>query len=250
MSLRSFRLCLPIRILSIALSTILMYVSSVSAFAGMEEQEEMIYEKWEQVSSLRAQGQYAEAIRLLDDIIKEYTNSEEILRRAYNFTIHTLLLMEDEQAATEKAREALERFHDLAADPIEFPPVLNRTYNELRAEMFGTLTIAKPEGGRVFLGKDFRGEIPLQLNLVRVGSYSLTVSKSGYYDYEESIMIDPSGKHVLEVSMDRQRNKRWWLYRVGPAVVAGVVLALTLGGRGEGTAAPQPLPEPPAPPTH
>jgi len=215
----------------------------------MEEQEEMIYEKWEQVSSLRAQGQYVDAIRLLDDIIEEYTDSEEILRRAYNFVIHTFLLMEDEQTAAEKAREALERFPDLAADPAYFPAVLNRTYNELRAEMFGTLMIAKPEGGRVFLGEDFRGEIPVQLDLVRVGSYSLTVTKSGYYDYEESIKIDPSGKHVLEVSMDRQRNKRWWLYRVGPAVVAGVILALTLGGGGEGTAEPQPLPEPPPPPT-
>jgi hypothetical protein len=228
---------------------VLFYISSYTSIARGAAQQEQIYQKWELVSSLRARGEFDEAIQLLDSIINQYSESDEILRRAYNDIVFTFILMKDDASAVSKAREGLERFADLVADPVEFPPRVNEIYNRLRAEMFGTLEITKPGGCRIFLGEEFMGETPLRLDLVRVGSYDLMVTKSGYHDYTETISIDPSGKHIMEVSMDRRRNKRWWIYRIGPAVAAGVLLAVTLGGGGGGgTAQPEPLPEPPAPP--
>ncbi|UCF05138.1 MAG: PEGA domain-containing protein [bacterium] len=227
---------------------VLFLISSYASVARGAAQEQ-IYQKWELVSSLRARGEFNEAIQLLNNIINQYSESDDILKRAYNHIVFTFLLMKEDASAIAQAREGLEQFADLVADPVEFPPRVNEIYNQLRSEMFGTLEITKPGDCRVFLGEEFKGETPLKLDLIRIGSYELMVTKSGYYDYKETIRIDPSGKHILEVSMDRRRNKRWWFYRIGPAVAAGIILAVTLGGAGgEGAPQPEPLPEPPAPP--
>ncbi|NIO02251.1 MAG: PEGA domain-containing protein [Candidatus Latescibacteria bacterium] len=235
------------RLLSIVLAVTLVFPS----FVFGADQEESIVQKWDEVSSLRLNGEYDRAIEILNQIIEEYSNSEEILRHAYNQLVSTLLLKGDEENAGEKAQEAVLIFPDLEADPISFPPRMNEMYAQLRSELYGSLTITKPKECRIFLDDDFKGETPLHLELVRAGEYNLMVTKSGYHDYSESIHVDPNAKLNLEVSMDRQRNKRWWLYRIGPAVLTGVLLAVGLSIAGEEgqPAEEQPLPLPPPPPT-
>lgn len=247
----NLRASAPFRTIAILLS-ISFVVAFVMPAAGYGQQaEETIYQKWEEIASLRAKGEFAQAIEILNAMITDYANSKEILKRAYNNLVFTYFKMGDEENAVAKSREALEQFPDISADIIEFPPIVQNTYDQLRSEMYGFVTIRKPEEGRAFLNEDFVGETPLQLNLVRVGQYTLTVTKSGFHDYSEIIQVDPSGKHNFEISMDRQRDKKWWLYRIGPVALAGALITyFAVSAGGDETPAPEPLPEPPAPPTN
>lgn len=247
----TLRASIPFRSIITLLSVafIVTFVMPIPAYC--QEVEETIYQKWEEIASLRARGEFTEAIEILNGIITEYANSEEVLRHAYNHLVFTYLKMGDEENAVTKAREALEQFPNISADTIEFPEYVQNTYDQLRLEMFGSVTIRKPEESRVFLNEDFAGETPLQLELVRAGQYTLLVTRSGFHDYSEVIRVDPGGKHNFEISMDRQRDKKWWLYRIGPIALAGALIGyLALSAGGEEIPAPEPLPEPPPPPTH
>jgi tetratricopeptide (TPR) repeat protein len=215
-------------------------------------QEDDIYELWEEITSLRAQGEYDRAIELLNRMLTEHSGDDDILKRAYNELVFTQFKKGDAEAATMTARQALERYSDLAVSTAQFPARLNETYNDLRKEMFGSLTISKPESTMVYLDDAFTGTAPFSIELLRAGEYNLRATKKGYNEYTELITIDPSGKHSLELSMERQKDTKWWLYRIGPAVLVGVLAAFALaGGSGdEAQPEPEPLPEPPAPPTN
>ena len=217
-------------------------------------QEESIVALWDRIGKHRTDAEYDRAIELINQIIQEYTNSDEILRRAHNELVNTIQQKEEDWYAPEvkeKAREALARFPDLDADETYFHPDQNRLYDQLRRQMFGLLKIDKPVGCRVILNDELVGVTPLQIDLIKVGTHNLTLTKSGYHDNSATIQIGPDEQKFLEMSLDRQRNKRWWLYRVGPAVLAGVALAVGLGLSGDDSVPPEeaePLPEPPPPP--
>jgi hypothetical protein len=220
--------------------------------ASWSAQEEPIYQKWEEVSSLRAAGQFERAVEILNSIIQEYSNSDDVLRLAYNNLVYTYYVAGDATSEGTAAREALAKFPDLRADDTQFPPVLNDQYERLRREMFGSLVIAKPERARVFLDETYKGEAPIRLPLVPIGSHVLEVAKSGYHDYTQSVEVEPNLIRELEVSLKRQKDVWWWVTRVGVptlAVAAGVTVALIAGYEGGTPAEPEPLPTPPAPPT-
>jgi tetratricopeptide (TPR) repeat protein len=220
--------------------------------AGLASQEtnEQIYDRFERVSSLRSQGQYDKAIEVLQEIIAEYSKSDEVLRRAYCDLVFTLMSKPDPEGATQSAREALLRFPDLTADPVYFPPRVNELYDQLRNELYGALHVqSKPDSCRVFLGEQFVGVSPLHLEYVRVGDYAMNLSKSGYKDEASPLRIEPGSPTSVQLSLQRERDKKWWLWRVGPGVaLAGVLVYLGLSGE-EAAAAAEPLPGPPSPPT-
>lgn len=207
---------------------------------------EAIYQKWEEVSSLRTQGQFDRAIAVLQEIIVDYADSEEILRRAYNDLVFTYYLNHDAEGASNQARIALEHYPDLAADAVAFPPRVNETYDQLRREMFGSVTITKPKEAQVLLDGELQGETPLHLDLLRVGQHDLKVVKAGHRDYTESIFVDPNGRHVFEISMDRDRSMGWWLARGALVVGAGVLVAAVASSGEESSTSP--LGDPPPPP--
>ena len=214
-------------------------------------QGEDLYQKWEEVSSLRATGQFEKAIEVLKGIIQEYSDTDEVLRLAYNNLVYTYYVANDAASQEAAAREALVRFPDLRADDVRFPATINEGYERLRGEMFGSLVINKPIGARVFVDGNHKGDTPITLPLVPVGRHELLVSKSGYTDHTEAVDIGPGVVRQLEVSLDRQKDKWWWLTRVGApvaALAAGIALAFTAGGDEGTTPEPQPLPEPPPPP--
>ncbi len=218
---------------------------------AQQQEDDSIYQKWEEISSLRFNGEFDRAIALLNDIISEYSDSEDVLRQAYNNLVFTHITKRDEPNAESSARQALERFPDLTADELTFTPQVNVTYDRLRKEMFGSLTIRKPEEARVFLDTVHKGDTPLVLAYVPVGQHTLVLTRSGYKDYTETIQVQPDDKLNLSLSMSRDRDKKWWLWRVGAVAVAGVLLAVGLSG-GEDDAPPEPtaLSEPPEPPTN
>ncbi|MBN1164845.1 MAG: PEGA domain-containing protein [Candidatus Krumholzibacteriota bacterium] len=212
-------------------------------------QDDDLYKKWEEIISLRARGEFDRAIEMLNGIITKFSGREEVLRLAYNHLVYSYFLKNDQSGARDKARLALEEFPDLEADVINFPSRMNQIYDGLRREMFGSLSITKPEGCSVFLDDRYIGDTSLHLPLVKEGRYTLKLTKNGYNEYRENIIVLPDGKHNLEISLERQRNKRWWLYRAGPAALALLAGLLLLGGEDARPVEPLPLPEPPDPPT-
>lgn len=209
-----------------------------------------IYERFEAASSLRSQGKYGDAAELLRGIITEFAQSDEILRRAYSDLVFTLLTMQDERGAEEAARQGLDRYPDITADPIFFPPRVSELYDDLRNQMYGALNVvSRPESCRVLLGDGFVGTAPLNIQYVRVGEYLLKASKPGYKSETSTVSIEPGSPTSVQLALQRERNKRWWLFRIGPAAIAAGILAY-VGLRGEDQGSePQPLAGPPAPPT-
>ncbi len=217
------------------------------AVAAGQERGGSIQQSWDRVGNLRVEGEFRQAIDILHEIIAEYDGSDEVLRHAYNQLAFTLLIMHDEEGLDAAAREALERFPHLEADPVSYTDQLNTLYDQLRRQMFGSLSVTVPERGRVFLDGDYVGEIPLEIDLLRTGSYELTVTKPGYNEHRSEIEIGPSVRLHREIALDRQRGRGWWLKRIGLGVAAGTALAFALSG-GDEAAGPEALPGPPPPP--
>jgi hypothetical protein len=207
-----------------------------------------LYERFEEVSSLRSQGRYEDAIGVLRIILTQYSQSEEVVRRAYNDLVFTLLSKQDVAAATQSAREALYRFPNLAADPLYFPPRVNEVYDDLRNQIFGALNVAtRPDSCEVYLDDEFVGYTPLRLEYVRVGEHVLNVTKSGYHEESTPVRIEPGRPTSVPLSLQRERGTRWWLVRIGPAaLLTGILLAMQL--RGDEAGGPGSLPGPPPPP--
>lgn len=223
--------------------------------AGQETDSQstaLVQNKFEQIVALRLDGQYDQAIAMLNELISRYEKSDEILRRAYHQLVTVYVQNDDEVGARAAARAALERFPDLEADELDFPGRVNDVYDRMRREMFGSFVISQPKECRVYLDSVYVGDTPLRIELVRVGEYELTVTKSGFKDYMSRIEIQPELTRDLSgLSLDRDRAWWWWPAWVGGAAVSAVALVIGLGGGGDETP-PQdePLPPPPDPPAN
>ena len=209
-------------------------------------------QRFEEVIKLRADGDYNQAIARLIAITQEYSDVEQVLRLAYTYLVVTYNEAGDTENLRETAREALGMYPDISANEIIFPSWVNETFDELRVEMYGSLSITEPEECRVFLDENYVGDTPLHIQYVAVGDHKLTVTKAGYDDNTQSIEIQSGIPLVMEVTMKRKHDKRWWGYRIGAGVVAAIgVAALAIGLTGqEEEPPPEPLPDPPAPPAN
>ena len=212
------------------------------------DEADAIYERFDQVSRLRGLGDVEGSLEILERIIHEYSDTENIIRRAYNQLVYTLNFAQRPEDARARAREALRRYPDLKVDPAFAPASLDRLYGELRAEMFGSLTIAEPDSCRVFLNGEHVGNTPLHIPLLLADTYLLEMLKSGYDAYQDTLRVNASGTHEFSFSMHRDRTQRWWLTRIGLGAAAGTVAAILLLGEDEPTVEPEPLPGPPATP--
>ena len=241
------------KILSVLLSISMFMMVAGTAFASQEDLSEALSERMEQVNILRARGEFNDAIKILDEIIRDYASSDTVLRYAYNHLVFTYHKMGEAGMAIEKAREALDHYPDLSVETPDIPPSVDDIYNTLRKEMFGSMTIERPEACNVFLIQDsikvFKGETPLELSLVRVGTYTLEVTKSGYHDHSRTINVFPDERLNLDVSMSPERGAKWWTLNLAPVALLGAFLAYMAWPSETSTAGPQPLPGPPDPPT-
>jgi tetratricopeptide (TPR) repeat protein len=224
-------------------------VTSCPGLSGEEGDQEGIYREFEEVSFLRSQGRYEQAIEILREMIQEYSKSDEILRRAYADLVFTLTSKGDTSEAVASAREALDRYPDLTADPVYFPSSINVMFNRLRGEMFGSLRVTtRPDSCRLYLNHDFIGFSPLEIAYVNVGEYVLNARMAGYHEQSTTATVEPGSPTSIQLSLDRQRDRKWYLWRIGPAALAtSIILVLQLQGD-KGESQPSPLPEPPPPP--
>jgi hypothetical protein len=238
-------------------------IAAPSVVVANQAGDDDVSRRFEEVRALRSQGRFDQAIQLLERFVEERTESDEILRRAFNELVFSILSKRsmasdvEEQdriyrEAVSRAEQALTRFPDLTADRIAFPPDIDLIYDTLRKSMFGSLEVTAPlDSCRVFVNDVYQGTTPLSMRYHPVGDYTLTVTKSGYVDRETPVTILPGRDLQLEVTLNPQRGKKWWLTRViAPvAAVAAVVVALVLPGDDQPSEEPaEPLPEPPPPP--
>lgn len=230
-----------------AIITGLMLMMSFSA--GFSQESTDIFEKWDKVGLLRARGEYPEAISMLEEILAEYPDDEGTQRRAWNLLVHTTFKAGDEEGAMRKAREAIEQYPDLTVNTSMLPAWMNDTYNELRSAMFGSLKVTGPEGANLFLEGDTLGTAPVSITYLRTGMYSLYAVKTGYHEIADTIRIDPSETLTMSLSMDKKRDRQWWLTRAGAAVLLGTATAMIISAQtGGGEPEQQPLAGPPSPP--
>ncbi len=216
-----------------------------------QEQDVDVASRFQEIIVLKAQGEYDRAIDELNRVISEFAKSDQYVRLAYSHLVATYHEKGDVDGANRVAREALEKFPDILASDIMIPSYVNTYYDTLRKEMFGRLTIQKTEGCRVFLNGKHVGDTPLQLGLVRVGNYDLVLAKSGYHDYTERIRIESDRTLEKTISLSRDRDKWWWISRVGAGVAALAATAIGVAAtqdEPEPTPEPEPLGGPPDPP--
>lgn len=227
-------------------------------------------ETFAEVRELRAQGDFDRAITLLSDLIREHSHSEEVLRKAYNDLVFTHLSKRNATSDPAEqdslyadlitsAEDALTRFPDIEARTQEYPPEINLIYQTRRALMFGSVEVtANTDSSRVFLGPKsgagedtYHGITPLKLRYIPVGDYQMTVTRSGYKDRVVPLTVGPSAVVQREVTLSKERTKKWWLTRVVTPVVVGAaaVVAVVVGSEDDTPAdTTQPLAGPPPPP--
>jgi len=241
----------------VTLTVIVAFVTAVwvpgllQAQTATDNRDDQIADKFQEIIVLKAEGEYDRAAQQLRQIIQDYSGSDRVLRLAYSHLVVVYNENNDQEGAREAAREALERFPDITAEDITLPPFVNGYYDELREEMFGSLTIKDPEGCRVFIDDKHAGETPLVLDYVRAGEHRLTITKSGYEDFAETVTIEAGGVLSMKPSLDRKHDWKWWSLRVGAGALVVGLLAIGLSGGGDDGVPPEePLPDPPAPPAN
>ena len=213
------------------------------------ESPENIEQRWNRIYTLRSSGEYDRAIESLHQIILEFSDSEEVLRQAYKDLIFTFKSKGDVDGSIEIARQGLTKFPDLKPDRFLFTSFTVNVCDSLRAEMFGSLRIKKPDGCQVFLDGDHVGEAPLIMEYVPIGEHDLRAIQSGRREYREPVVILPNQRVELELSLDQAKGTRWWLTRIGAGLAVGTLVAVSMAGSDEIAEEPiDPLVDPPMPP--
>lgn len=267
---------------SIVIALAVFSVSGLSA-ARAQDNAAGVESRFREVSDLRSRGEFDTAIEMLSGIIAEFSGSDEVLRRAYNQLVWTLVAKSDDlservrlagdAAQKEKLRaeldamasrmgevvgDALTRFHDLhAGDDVPDPSRVNQMYEPARQRMFGNLVVnTTPDSATVWIETEdgewtHLGFTPLRRNLYPIGSYELRLTKEGHKEVDVASRVGPNETTQHDVTLPRSRGRGWWLTRVGvPALgLAGLTTYLLLNNDSGGTSEPQPLAGPPDPPS-
>lgn len=209
----------------------LLFVIAIAALAVAGETESIaVPDEITQAKQLLENGEFTRAASLLEDFIASSTLTEDNYRYAYNILVLVKLQSMQADAARHIARQALRRFPDIHADIVEFPVTVNDTYDEMRALMFGSLAIAKPEGARVFIDREYVGTTPLLLEYLEAGSHEVNLSKSGFRDFLRRVDIAPGETVRLEPVMSKSKGVRYWAMRIVPVAVAGSVIVAAIAG--------------------
>ncbi len=236
----------------------------------LPQENTVVEETFARVRELRAQGDFDQAITLLSEVIREHRQSEQVLRKAYNDLVFTYLskrkntsdVAEQDSLNTDLigcARDALTQFPDLEAATPEYPSDVNLVYQTLRTLMFGRVEVtSNADSSRVFMRAEgdatedlYRGITPLAIPYVPVGDYLVTITCSGYKDRVVPLNVGPSALVQREVTLSKERTKKWWLTRVVAPVTASAaaIVAIIVGAQDDTpTETSKPLDGPPPPP--
>lgn len=188
----------------IVLASGLIRVEYANAQEMQDEEEEALNRMFEQVVSARAEGEYDEAANSLRRIIQENPRNKTVLSRAYSELVFTYILKGESIMAETIAREALGWFPDITADSTYVPPTVEKIFDDLRKQLFGSLMITTdPKSCRVVLDGRNMGQTPLEIPYLRPGEYNLRLTKSGYRDVSRKVFVEPGRQTNADYSMGR-----------------------------------------------
>ena len=151
--------------------------------------EQSFYDLFAEAMVLQQQEKFAEAAAVLETIIQANEGSDEVTREALNRLVYNHMEWND-GSVEEVGTRALRRYPDLQADTIYIPPKVNDLYDGLRARLFGSLTIKKPEGCHVFLNGELVGETPFFQEYLEVAEYELLVTRVRRHAFVDTIQVD------------------------------------------------------------
>lgn len=257
-----------IRTLSVSIIclTLTLALTAMTALAAPVPQEADPSPEFEEIGALRAQGRYDEAIAKLQKIIEEYSDSDEVLMRAYNELVFSLLKKRDGEQDPEKsdriyaeaeteATRALKRYPNLTVDRVRIGESVRDLYRYVRTQIFGRLRVTSvPDTCRVFIDEELIGSTPLNIQYFPKGEYELLLTKSGFVDYSTDLTVLPNQANNMSPKLQKERTKKWWITRVFAPVAVGVgaIAALIIANQDEPpppVVPDAPLPTPPDPPT-
>lgn len=218
------------------------------AASGADEPvlENFLYDLFSDIVVLQQEGRYDEASAVLEQALAEHGDNESLARSIMDQLVHNHWRWRN-GTAEEVATRALHRYPDLQAAEMWTPVEVQQLYDRLRTELFGSLTIKKPEGCQMYLDSLLVAETPFVEPYLRVGEYDLRVTKERRHDYREVIVVEPGGDHVYEeIPLPALKDTRWWLTRTGlTAALTGAVWAIA-SGSGSSSSEAEPLPGAPA----
>ncbi len=127
---------------------------------------------------------------------------------------------------------------DAAPDDDALIGYLKRVMPERDFLQFGTIRItANLVGAEVLLGKDTRGETPIDPIQVRApATYDIRLTKAGYTPFSARVAVPPDGEVQVDARLTRAGGGGAWYTKWWVAAIAGVVVA---GGVGLGFLAAQ-----------
>lgn len=223
----------------------------------------------EQARAFQGQGRYEDAIQVLEPLLEQTDLGVEQLRQTYILLIEAHVgransfppRAKDRDLWLGEARRLVREclstrpLRHTRVDPESYPEEMVTLFDEIRREIFGTLWITSLEPPDAEVRLD--GELmqpdedgTLQETDVAAGPHVVELRHPDYQDVTDPIEIAAAQVLTKDYVLPRNKGVWWYVSRVGVpvAVVAGVVVALVSGDEPTQTA-PEPLPEPPGPPS-
>lgn len=225
----------------------------------------------EQARDLIKSGDYDRAIEDLKGVIGKERSRLATLREAYLLLVKTYVFIGNDyklkpqgrelsnlnyKAARELIAECLrvkELRHTQPEPASEYPPEMVSLFGEVRAQLFGSFSVAglTPAAAVVLLDADTLRTLPGKHALgdvdLTTGRHVVVIRYPGYQDLTDEIVIPPNSTLERSYQMTKRRGKLWYATRVG-AVVGVATLGAALRTH-KTTPAQQPLPGAPPPPS-
>ena len=177
---------------------------------------------FEEVTRLRSEGAYEDAVRILREFLQRSGPSDDALKRAHSELVFTLMQMDDTAGTEQAASRALRKFPDLTADTRTLPPVVNELYKRLRATLFGSLSVRTvPPDCHISISNYHEGPAPLSVEYMPVGHYRLTVSRAGYSEGTFTFETHPDRATFMEIGLD-PHTEFWERGRIRPGLDLGL----------------------------
>lgn len=225
----------------------------------------------EKVNAHVRDAEYDEAITLCREAIEHFRDDADALRSLYLLLSKTFVTRGNSVLGEPQGRVTAELYYKEARDvvvqclsnpelrrtrpdpPTDYPERLVRIFAEERARLFGSFRViglSPADATVLFDGRplplDSEG-LPADTD-IRADDYTVQVQAEGYETITEIVTISPASTLERPYALEKKKTVGWYAARGALAVAAIVGLGFAFSSGGD-SGSPQPLPEPPDPPS-